>query len=63
MVQITTDKAIRQVAVTNLLGSTMLETSNPQGSTIDVSALPTGVYIVRVVTADGKESFAKLVKK
>ena len=63
MVQISTDKAIRQVAVTNLLGSTMLETSNPQGSTIDVSALPAGVYIVRVVTADGKESFAKLVKK
>ena len=63
LVQITTDSPIRQIEVHNLLGSTVLEAANPRGSTIDVSALPAGVYIVRVVTADGKESFAKLVKK
>ena len=63
LVQITTDSPIRQIEMCNLLGSTVLEAANPRGSTIDVSALPAGVYIVRVVTADGKESFAKLVKK
>ncbi len=57
------DKTIRQVSVSNLLGAIVLENTNPQGNTMDVSALPAGVYIVRIVTNDGKQEFAKLVKK
>ena len=63
MVQINTDKAIRQVEIRNLLGAIMLETTTPQDNTIDVSSLPAGIYIVRVVTTEGKEMFAKLVKR
>ena len=57
------DKAIRQIEIRNLLGATMLEMSTSQGNSFDVSALPTGVYIVHVVTTEGREMFAKLVKK
>ena len=55
--------SIRQVEVRNLLGTSVLETANPQGNTLDVSALPAGVYIVRIVTNNGKQEFAKLVKR
>lgn len=63
MVHISADMAIRRVEVRNLLGAKVLETINPQGNNIDVSALPAGIYIVRAVTTEGKEMFAKLVKK
>ncbi len=57
------NKTIRQINVSNLLGAIVLENTNPQGNTLDVSALPAGVYIVRVVTNDGKQEFVKLVKR
>jgi hypothetical protein len=57
------NSSICQVEVRNLLGATVLETGNIQSNTLDVSALPAGVYIVRIVTNDGKQEFAKLVKR
>lgn len=57
------DKTIRQIEIRNMLGTSLLEKADMQGNTLDVSALPAGVYIVRVVTNEGKEVFAKLVKK
>jgi hypothetical protein len=55
--------SIQKAEIRNLLGDVVLETSNPQGNSLNVSSLPAGVYIVRIVTNDGKQKFAKLVKR
>ena len=57
------DSGIQQVEIRNMLGATVLETADMKGNTIDVSSLPTGVYIMSIVTKDGKEFISKLVKK
>ncbi len=57
------NNAINKIEVCNTLGAIVLETANMQGNTLDVSSLPAGVYIVRIVTDDGKQRFGKLVKK
>lgn len=57
------DKTIRKVEILNMLGIVVLEGNDMRGNTLDVSALPSGVYIVRIVTNDGKQEFAKLVKR
>lgn len=62
-INVPNNRGIQQLKICNLLGSTVLEVAKMQGNTIDVSSLSAGVYIVRVVTTNGKENFAKLVKK
>jgi len=55
--------SIQKAEIRNLLGDVVLETSNPQGNSLNVSSLPAGVYIVRIVTNDGKQEFGKMVKR
>ena len=57
------DIAIRRLEIRNMLGATVLEVANPRSNSFDVSALPTGVYIVHVATTEGEVFIAKLVKK
>lgn len=62
-VQSKTGAAIQSVAVYNMLGQLMRSVVQPkQSETLDVSALPTGNYLIRIVSDKGL-SAAKIIKK
>ncbi len=56
---------IRQITVANMQGQVMLsQTVNATTPyTLDISALPAGIYAVRVLTANGNVATAKVVKE
>ena len=58
------DESIKQVYVNNILGKEMLRKNNLHNNeAIDISALPAGLYVVRVLTLNGKTHYGKLVKE
>ena len=56
-------ECIRYVRVINMLGATVMEYHDPQNNSFSVENLTEGVYIVNVVTDEGKQLYAKMVKK
>ncbi|UQB67954.1 T9SS type A sorting domain-containing protein [Epilithonimonas zeae] len=54
------DKNLKSVALYNMEGKKLLETNN---SEMNVSKLPNGVYILRIVTSDNNIVSKKIIKK
>ncbi len=52
-----------QVEIFNLNGSKMMSTSTKGNHPIDITALPTNLYMVKVTDANGKSDFAKFMKQ
>ncbi|MGB3607696.1 InlB B-repeat-containing protein, partial [Psychroserpens sp.] len=59
-IHIKTTASLEQVAIYNLIGQKVLSS---QLNTIDVSTLSNGVYLVKMITADGRSTEAKFIKK
>ena len=59
--RITFSKPMRHVELYNMKGQKILEKSNP-GSTLDISQINRGIYIIKSRTTEGKILFSKLVK-
>lgn len=51
------------IIVTDLVGQTIINTKLSDGKTLDVSALTKGVYIVKVVSQNGKTKVLKMIKQ
>ena len=65
VLNVTDGRGIDRVQVLGLTGSQVLD-ANVGGDTavtIDMSALPAGTYIVRIVTIDGTATMQKIIKK
>ncbi|UFH53551.1 T9SS C-terminal target domain-containing protein [Spirosoma sp. KNUC1025] len=60
--QLSSGKAIQQVTVYDLHGRKLSSQLSPQ-STVDVSGLPTGAYILDVLTQDGQHQRSRFVKQ
>ena len=56
-------KGISQVTVRNLLGQVMLQTENLPSTGLDVSALPSGMYLLQLRTVDDALLSAKFVRE
>ncbi|MBR1514280.1 MAG: C10 family peptidase [Bacteroidales bacterium] len=54
---------VKQVAVFGILGSPMVMKNNPQSEDVDISRLPSGIYVVKVLTNLGNVYFEKVVKE
>ncbi|MDO5968532.1 T9SS type A sorting domain-containing protein, partial [Flavivirga aquimarina] len=59
-ISLSTLNKAEKVQVYNLLGKKVLETTN---TTIDISYLSEGSYVLKVKTGDGKIAVRKFVKK
>jgi hypothetical protein len=61
--QLHSDQMISQVVVRNLLGQAVrIMTVNNTETTLDVSQMPTGNYVVSITFADGRVATRKIVK-
>lgn len=58
-----TQESVKQLCIFDLQGKIMLKQENLSGNTINISNLPTGTYIVQVISKRGKEYACKLVKE
>lgn len=54
---------VKQVAVFGILGNPMVMKNNPQSEDVDISRLPSGIYVVKVLTNLGNMYFEKIVKE
>ena len=54
---------MKQVAVFGILGNPMVMMNNPQSEAVDISRLPSGIYVVKVLTNLGNVYFEKIVKE
>ena len=54
---------IKNVALTNLLGQTMIKHPDFDGETVDLSFLPAGYYLIRVETTEGGVVLGKVLKQ
>lgn len=54
---------MKQVAVFGILGNPMVMKNNPQSEAVDISRLPSGIYVVKVLTNLGNVYFEKIVKE
>ena len=54
---------VNKVMFVNMQGVTILSEENPNRNTIDISVLPVGIYVVRVLSQSGKTYSVKLVKE
>lgn len=59
-----TGESLRQIEITNMLGQRVAthQAEGPQ-ATIDISALPTGIYFVGITDENGKRCVQKVVKE
>ena len=57
------EQDIAQISVCDLLGKIVLQKENLNHSELDVSPLPSGMYLLRVRTTDGTGMTAKFVKE
>ena len=59
--QITASDNIARITIYNIAGQTMLQKNNV--NFVDVSALPSGLYIVQGTISDGKQLQTKFIKQ
>jgi len=57
---IQTEKAVKEVEVFSLFGSSVLKADK---QTVDMTPISTGIYFVQITFADGEVFTAKIVKK
>ena len=57
------EQGIAQISVCDLLGKIVMQKENLNHSELDVSLLPSGMYLLRVRTTDGTGMTAKFVKE
>lgn len=58
-----TQESVKQLCIFDLQGKIMLRQENLSSNTINISNLPSGTYIVQVISKSGKEYASKLVKE
>ena len=58
-----TQESVKQLCIFDMQGKIMLRQENLLGNTINISNLPSGTYIVQVISKRGKEYVSKLVKE
>ena len=58
-----TQESIKQLNIIDMQGKVMLRQENISGNTVNISNLPSGTYIVQVISKSGKEYASKLVKE
>ena len=54
---------IKQITLYGILGNQIMTDKHPQSGVIDLSHVPAGVYIVKVLTVAGSNYFEKVVKE
>ncbi|HOZ52754.1 MAG TPA: T9SS type A sorting domain-containing protein, partial [Chitinophagaceae bacterium] len=54
---------VYQIEIFNVNGSKMLSTSSKGNQAINISELPSNLYMVKVSDSNGKSEFAKFMKK
>jgi uncharacterized protein YjdB len=59
-IHVTQFELVRSIAIYNIVGKTEINT-NLTESTLDISSLKNGVYIVRVVSRNNQEEFFRLI--
>ncbi len=59
-----TAQHLANVTITNLLGQTMLSKDyNTDQVTINIETLPTGIYTLKITTAEGEKTITKIIKQ
>jgi len=58
-----TQENIKQMCIIDMQGKIMLRQENLSDNTVNISNLPSGTYIVQVISKKGKEYTSKLVKE
>lgn len=56
-------KSSLNLILTNVLGQNLMEKTIKNSGSLDISYLPSGSYIIKIVHQNGKEEFKKFVKK
>ena len=56
-------ESIKQMYIIDMQGKIMLRQENLSDNTVNISNLPSGTYIVQVISKRGKEYTSKLVKE
>ena len=63
LISITGDK-ISSIVITNTIGQQLLSTcAGTRGTTINIAALPAGIYLVIITGNTGQKSVAKLIRQ
>jgi hypothetical protein len=60
---ISDDNKVEQIQIIDFQGKTMIQLTEQQERTIDISAIPQSIYLVKVVYKDGTVGSAKFVVK
>ena len=63
VLNITSNKPVENVAVYNLAGQNVLANAKINNGQINVSSLPTGVYVFKLTLQGGQVETFKIVKK
>ncbi len=58
-----TQESVKQLCIFDMQGKIMLRQENLSDNTVNISNLPSGTYIVQVISKKGKEYTSKLVKE
>ncbi|MBR6064590.1 MAG: T9SS type A sorting domain-containing protein [Bacteroidales bacterium] len=58
-----TQESVKQLCILDMQGKIMLRQENLSDNTVNISNLPSGTYIVQVISKRGKEYTSKLVKE
>ena len=58
-----TQESVKQLCIFDMQGKIMLRQENLSDNTVNISNLPSGTYIVQVISKRGKEYTSKLVKE
>ena len=58
-----TQESIKQVCIFDMQGKIMLKQENLSDNTVNISNLPSGTYIVQVISKSGKNYASKFVKE
>ena len=58
-----TQESVKQLCILDMQGKIMLRQENLSDNTVNISNLPSGTYIVQVISKKGKEYTSKLVKE
>ena len=56
-------ESVKQLCILDMQGKIMLRQENLSDNTVNISNLPSGTYIVQVISKRGKEYTSKLVKE
>jgi hypothetical protein len=59
---ISTNEAVKEIHIYNMLGMTVYQTAKYNGNSINVSELNNGMYLMKVITENG-ESVKRFIKK